>query len=79
VAEPNPNKPDFESAMLELESLVEKMEQGELSLEESIAHFEKGMALSQTCQSALEQAQLKVDQLVDPEQGVFEQFQTTAE
>ncbi len=58
------NIPDFESALAELEELVEKMEQGELSLEESLACFERGVGLTRTCQTALSEAQLKVDQLL---------------
>lgn len=59
----NPKIPDFEKALEELESLVQKMEQGELSLEESLEHFERGVRLTRTCQEALEQAQLRIEQL----------------
>jgi len=58
---------DFESALNELEKLVEKMEQGELSLEQSLAHFERGVRLTRSCQQALEQARLKVDELLSAE------------
>lgn len=51
---------DFEAAMGELESLVEKMEQGEFSLEESIKQFERGMALVKNCQKSLRTAEQKV-------------------
>ena len=51
---------DFEAAMGELESLVEKMEQGEFSLEDSIKQFERGMQLARTCQRALRVAEQKV-------------------
>ncbi len=51
---------DFEAAMGELESLVEKMEQGEFSLEDSIKQFERGMQLARTCQRALRAAEQKV-------------------
>ncbi len=50
----------FEEALAELESLVERMESGELSLEESLASFEKGVALTRRCQAALDQAEQKV-------------------
>lgn len=63
------NIPDFEKALSELESLVEKMEQGELTLEQSLQHFERGVALTRTCQQALEQAQFKFDQLTDAEES----------
>ncbi|BAN68723.1 exodeoxyribonuclease VII small subunit [endosymbiont of unidentified scaly snail isolate Monju] len=50
----------FEQALGELEALVERMESGELSLEESLASFEQGIALTRRCQQALEQAEQKV-------------------
>jgi exodeoxyribonuclease VII small subunit len=56
--------PGFEQALQELESLVEKMEQGELSLEESLQHFEKGVQLSRACQQALRDAEQKVEVLM---------------
>lgn len=57
----------FEHSMTELESIVQKMERGELSLEESLGHFERGMALSTQCRAALETAELKVKTLIDGE------------
>ena len=59
-----PQEPDFETALRELESLVEKMEQGELSLEDSLNHFERGVILSRTCQQALKSAEQKVEILM---------------
>ncbi len=56
---------DFEKALEELESLVEKMEQGDLGLEESLKHFERGVALTRACQKALTDAEQKVQILVD--------------
>jgi len=56
---------DFEKALVELERLVEKMEQGELGLEESLKHFERGIALTRTCQKALTEAEQKVRILLD--------------
>lgn len=55
--------PDFEKSLAELESLVERMEAGELTLEESLQHFERGVTLSRQCQSALDQARKRVDEL----------------
>ena len=55
---------DFEAALSELETLVEKMEKGDLSLEQSLAHFERGVRLTRNCQQALEQAKLKVNELL---------------
>jgi exodeoxyribonuclease VII small subunit len=59
-----PPEPDFETALRELESLVDKMEQGELSLEDSLKHFERGVTLSRTCQQALQAAEQKVEILM---------------
>ena len=58
----------FEHSLDELEQLVEKMEQGEMSLEDSLAAYERGVGLYRRCQSALEQAELRVRLLTDPEQ-----------
>ena len=51
----------FEEALSELESLVETMEKGELSLEESLASFERGVALTRLCQQALKAAEQKIE------------------
>jgi len=50
----------FEEALQQLEALVEDMESGELSLEESLASFEKGVALTRICQKSLSKAEQKV-------------------
>lgn len=55
--------PTFESAMAELEQLVEKMEDGELTLDESLKAFERGVVLTRLCQNELKNAELKVQQL----------------
>ena len=57
--------PGLEASMQALEALVSKMESGELSLEESLAAFEKGMVLSRQCQQALEKAEQKVRILME--------------
>lgn len=64
-AKPDQAKPDFESAMKELEQLVETLENGDLSLEQSLAHFERGVSLTRICQQSLDSAQQKVDMLLD--------------
>ena len=56
---------DFEGALKELEALVERMEQGDLSLEESLKHFERGIQLTRICQQALKQAEQKVQMLTE--------------
>ena len=50
----------FEDALQELESLVEKLEGGEHSLEESLVQFERGMLLSKFCQQSLTDAEKKI-------------------
>jgi exodeoxyribonuclease VII small subunit len=68
---PAPEAPpaaDFEAALTELEALVEKMEHGEMTLEESLAAYERGVGLYRKCQAALEAAELRVRLLSDPEQ-----------
>ncbi len=52
--------------MSALEDLVAKMEDGEMSLEESLAAYERGVGLYRSCQLALEQAELRVRLLSDP-------------
>jgi len=52
--------PDFEAALAELEQIVERLEQGELSLEESLRQFERGVELTRNCQKALRQAEQKI-------------------
>jgi exodeoxyribonuclease VII small subunit len=53
-------KPDFEKTLNELEQLVGRMENGDLSLETSLQEFEKGMQLSDQCQTLLEEAEQRV-------------------
>ncbi|MCF6355968.1 MAG: exodeoxyribonuclease VII small subunit [Candidatus Polarisedimenticolaceae bacterium] len=55
------SKPSFEEALNELESLVETMEQGDLTLEESLKAFERGVELTRSCQQALANAEQKVE------------------
>lgn len=54
----------FETALGELEGLVEALEAGDLSLEQALAKFERGVALTRQCQGLLENAELRVDQLL---------------
>jgi exodeoxyribonuclease VII small subunit len=55
---------DFETAMRDLEELVERLEQGDLPLEESLAAFERGVMLTRACQAALKDAEQKVEILL---------------
>jgi len=56
--------PDFEKSLAELEKLVEKLESGDLSLDESLNQFKRGVQLTRECQQVLEQAQLTVEKLL---------------
>ena len=59
----SPKTPDFEQALTALEALVERMEDGEMSLEESLQTFERGTVLARECQTALRDAEQKVQLL----------------
>ena len=61
----------FEEAMQKLESIVEAMESGELPLETMLARFEEGTKLARRCQSKLEEAELKIQQLEKNAAGEF--------
>jgi len=60
---------NFETSLAELESIVANMEQGELTLEDSLQAFERGIALTRGCQTALAQAEQKVNVLMQDAQG----------
>ncbi|WP_129780523.1 exodeoxyribonuclease VII small subunit [Peristeroidobacter soli] len=55
---------DFERSLAELEAIVDKLEHGDLSLDDSLRHFERGVQLTRSCQSALKQAEQKVEILL---------------
>jgi exodeoxyribonuclease VII small subunit len=57
-------KPTFEEALKELELIVERMDSGQLSLEDSLQQFERGVELSRICQTSLKNAEQKVEQLI---------------
>jgi len=60
---------DFEKQLMALESVVERLEQGDLSLEESVQLFEEGMKLSEACKKELEAAEGRIQLLVDRGRG----------
>jgi exodeoxyribonuclease VII small subunit len=63
-AQEDPKPLDFEAAMRDLEELVERLEHGDLPLEESLAAFERGVMLTRSCQTALKEAEQKVEILL---------------
>ncbi len=56
--------PDFEQALAELETLVERLERGDLPLDEALKLFERGVSLTRHCQSSLQSAQQRVEILL---------------
>jgi exodeoxyribonuclease VII small subunit len=57
--------PAFEDALNELEQLVNRLERGDMTLEESLQAFERGVNVTRTCQKALQEAEQKVQILVE--------------
>ena len=53
----------FEAAFVELGEIVQRLEEGELTLEEAISLYERGQALARQCQDRLDQAELRITQL----------------
>ena len=60
---------DFEKHLTQLETVVERLERGDLSLDESVRLFEEGMKLSQACKQELEQAEGRVQVLIEGKGG----------
>ena len=80
MARRSQKSPDFETALAELEALVERMEQGDLSLDESLKSFERGVQLTRSCQQALKEAEQKVQILLEKDgQQVLEPFESDNE
>ena len=61
--------PDFEQTLAELEKLVLNLEEGDLSLDESLSGFKHGIELTRQCQEVLDNAQQTVEQLTNTEDG----------
>ena len=73
-------QPDFETAIEQLESLVNTMESGELTLEESLQAFEQGIKLTRDCQAKLANAEQKVQMLLqDGDQLVAQALEDSSE
>lgn len=56
-------RPSFEEALKELEAIVEKLDNDEITLEDSVKYYEKGLKLSQICSATLENAVLKIEEI----------------
>lgn len=64
---------NFEEAINELEGIVEKLEKGELPLDESIEVFQKGIELSKFCSKRLDEVERKISILVEDEKGAIKE------
>ncbi|ABQ55729.1 TPA: exodeoxyribonuclease VII small subunit [Legionella pneumophila] len=60
----------FEQSITELEEIVRQLEKGELTLEESLKQFEKGISLARRCQNALNQAEQKIETLTGTDSNI---------
>ncbi|WP_106497186.1 exodeoxyribonuclease VII small subunit [Lentibacillus sp. Marseille-P4043] len=68
----------FEEAMLELEKIVERLEEGDVPLEKAISYYQEGMKLSKLCNDKLKQVQAKMTQIMN-EQGETKPFEIQGE
>ena len=66
---PEAPAPTFEGALQKLETIVQRLEKGELALEESLALYEEGIRLSRLCHAKLEEAEGKIELLVKDARG----------
>ena len=64
-----PKISDFEKSLKELETIVERMEKGEQTLEASLKDFERGNALAVACRASLEEAEQRIEKLVEKSRG----------
>ncbi|MBQ8379591.1 MAG: exodeoxyribonuclease VII small subunit [Clostridia bacterium] len=72
-------KKTFEESLAELEKIASKLEGGDLGLDEAIKEFEKGIKLSKECSEKLDQAEKKINILVQGENGELEEENFVAE
>ena len=69
---PNLSSLNFEASLKELEAIVQKMEGPELSLEQAMVQFEKGVNLARQCQQALRQAEQRVEELIAENENMID-------
>ena len=65
----DPQAPSFEAALKQLEEIVQRLERGELPLEESLKLYEEGIRLSRLCHAKLEEAEAKIELLMKDARG----------
>jgi len=63
------DQPTFENALKQLEDIVQKLERGDLALEESLKLYEEGIRLSRLCHAKLEEAEGKIEMLIKDAKG----------
>lgn len=61
---------NFEDKLSELETIVEKLEKGQLSLDESLELFEQGITLSRECNTILKSARQKIEKLIEEDNNI---------
>jgi exodeoxyribonuclease VII small subunit len=66
----------FEQAVTELEEIVNKLEKGELTLDESIQYFQRGVELTKYCSKKLDEAERSITMLIEGEDGIIEKEMT---
>ncbi len=64
-----PEAPQFEAALKQLEEIVQRLEKGELSLEDSLKLYEEGIRLSRLCHAKLDEAEGRIEQLLKDARG----------
>ena len=69
AAKTSAKKPDFEQSLKKLETIVEKLESGDLPLEKAVKEWETGMKLRESCEKILSETQQKVDILMGQDDG----------
>lgn len=69
MARKDSNHKNFESALEDLEQVVEQLETGELSLEDALAAFEKGVGLVKLCNQKLNEVEKKIELLIKDKEG----------
>ncbi len=73
------NKRNFEEAMTKLEKIVEELEQGDFSLQDSMKKFEEGLELGNVCKEMLDKAEQKVKVLIENAEGELEEKDSSHE
>jgi exodeoxyribonuclease VII small subunit len=69
VSAPDEKEPGFEAALRQLEEIVQRLEKGELTLEESLRLYEDGVRLARLCHAKLEEAEGKIELLMKDSRG----------